>query len=123
MSFKHPAGALHARLNGLSVEKDEQGRRDFCTWLLKRSTRVMSLKDLEPAEIEHLSLKFQTWSNEDLEERISKWRNATQREQYSIVEMLKLRDLFDREHPDADESFFEAWCETYRERQLERTAA
>jgi hypothetical protein len=123
MSFKHPASALHARLNGLSVGKDEQGRRDFCAWLLKRSTRVMSLKDLEPEEIEHLALKFKTWSNEELEERITKWRNATQREKYSIVEMLKLRDLFAREHPEADEGFFEAWCETYRERQLERTAA
>jgi hypothetical protein len=122
---RHPSWVLHSRLDNTSLKRDSQGKRDFCTHLLKRD-RVLTLKDLTPAEIEHLDLYFGKKSNDALNAKIIEWRKAQDREQYSLGEFIQLsrqerflgyspedlqilKEDFRAEQPDADESFFNEW--------------
>jgi hypothetical protein len=97
MSFKHPAGKLHARLKALDLPS-RQMTRDFVCWLLKRPP-VESLTKLEAAEVEHLNGYFETRSDAALAVKAKDF----------------LQQLFREQEPSADPSFFEDWLELQHE--------
>lgn len=123
---RHPAWVIAARLTALGLTRAE--RLMFAPWLLKRDT-VSSFKDLEPDEITHLNDLSETRSDAWWQERIAVWRSSVRHEameavaeqhrrQYSLEELIALKDEFLEGHPDAPEDAFEIWLDL---REAEKT--
>lgn len=110
MSKLGPLAQVHMRLERLVPEWNDTDRRAFvCGGLLGLNRIVETLTELPLPEVQRL-IKALCIPDRVLLERIAEWREAREREQVSLTDLLEVAEEF----PDMPECFAEAALE-YRQ--------